>query len=280
MIIIMDEEQRNRILKEREFWYSQTYILFEIVKNLAHRELCFLSQKGEEKKYPVRYLIAFNINYLKKHFERFGFLKNLINMYHSVATLKDVPVFSYNPRKRKESYEYKEFNENYKNYVTSYNFFMDIDGKENFELAYQEAKEIKKILDEYKLPYYVLNSSFNGFHFCIDGKYMPEMEIDKLLKILNDIISNLKGIYDFKAIDTSITDLKRVKKLPYSYVCDSSICLPLSDLQFNDFKQSDVTMTNVLRTIKIMNRGLLVRNLELGEEQLKENVMKFINDFQ
>lgn len=276
---MITEEQRNKILKEREFWYSQTYILLEICKCLNDRELCFLSAKSELKKYPVRYLMAFSINYLKKHMERFGFLKNLINMYHSVSILKDLPIFSYNPRKRKEDYRYKEFNENYEQYVVSYDFFMDIDGKENFELAYKEAKEIKKILEEYKLPFYILNSSFTGVHICIEGRYMPDYPIDELLKILNNVIFNLKGIYDFKTIDTSITDLKRVKKVPYSYECSGAICLPLSDLQFENFKQSDVTMTNVLRTIKIKERGNLTRNLELGEEQLKKNVLKFINEY-
>ena len=275
----MDEEKRNKILKEREFWYSQTYILFEIIKNLHHRELCFLSQKEEVKKHPVRYLLAFSINYLKKHFERFYFLKNLINMYNSCAILKDVPVFSYNPRKRKEADEYKEFNENYVDYVQNYDFFMDIDGKENFELAFSEAKEIKKILDGYHLPFYCLNSSFNGFHFVVPASYLPSMEINELLKILERVMINIKGIYDFKTLDTSIVDLKRVRKVPYSYECSGAICLPLSDLQLENFKQSDVTMVNILKTIKIKERGNLTRNLDLGEEELKKNVFKFIDDF-
>jgi hypothetical protein len=272
---------REQILEERKYYYSLTYVLFELVKNLAHKELCFLSQKGEIKKYPTRYLMSFNLEYFKKHFERFGVEKNLINLYHSCSVLKDLPIFSYNPKIRKEDYEYQNFNLNYKNFCVGYDFFIDIDGKENFELAYQEAKEIKKILDdEYKLPIYILNSSFTGFHICIQAKYLPDYPIDKLLEILNKVIYNFKGIYGFKTIDTSITDLKRVKKLPYSYVCDSSIALPLSNLQFSNFKQSDVTMKNVLQKIMIKNRGLLVRNLELGEETLKKNVKKFINDFQ
>lgn len=275
----MNEDERNRILKEREFWYSQTYILFEICKCLHHRELCFLSQKEEAVKHPVRYLLAFSINYLKKHFERFDFFKSLINMYHSCAILKDVPVFSYNLKERRNADEYKEFNDNYDKYVTSYDFFMDIDGKEDFNLAFKEAKEIKNILEEYQVPFFCLNSSFTGFHFVIPANYLPTMEINELLKIIEKVMQNIKGIYDFKTLDTSIVDLKRVRKAEYSYVCDGSIALPLNDSQFENFKQSDVTMTNVLRTIMIKNRGLLIRTWELSFPELQANVLKFIKDF-
>lgn len=276
----MNEDERNRILEERKKWYSLVPVQFEIIKNLHHRELCFLSQKEELIKHPVRYLIAFNIAYLKKHFERFNFLDNLINMYNSCAILKDVPVFSYNLKIRRETDEYKEFNENYDKYVINYDYFMDIDGKENFELAFSEAKEIKNILDEYKLPYYILNSSFNGFHFVIPASYLPSMEINELLKILEKVMQNIKGIYDFKTLDTSIVDLKRVRKVPYSYECSGAICLPLSDFMFENFKKENVTMFNVLRTITIKNRGNLTRNLDLRDEILKKNIQKFINDFQ
>ena len=276
----MNEEERNRILEERKKWYALIPVQFEIIKNLHHRELCFLSQKEELIKHPVRYLIAFNISYLNKHFERFDFLDNLINMYNSCAILRDVPVFSYNLKLRKEADEYKEFNENYDKYVTSYDFFLDIDGKEDFELAFSEAKEIKKILEEYHLPFFCLNSSFNGFHFVVPSMYLPTMEINKLLKILEKVMINIKGIYDFKTLDTSIVDLKRVRKVPYSYECSGAICLPLSDFMLDNFKKENVTMSNVLRTITIKNRGNLVRNLDLGEEQLKENVKKFLLDFQ
>lgn len=276
----LSDEEKNRILDERKKWYSFLPVKFEIIKILKNRELCFLTQKGEEKRNAVRYLLSFNIDYLNKHFERFDVYKNLINLYHSVALLKPiVPVFSYNVQERREEEKYKEFNENYINYVSNYNFFVDFDGKEDFEKCFAEAKEFKKILDEYKLPYYCLNSSFKGFHFCIQAQYMPEMKINELIELIRKVIYNLKGVYDFSTLDSSITDLKRVCKCPYSFVCDSSIALPLDDFQIENFKQENVTMKNVIKNIHIKNRGLLVRNLERGEWQLKASVLRFLNDF-
>jgi hypothetical protein len=276
----INEEERNRILEERKKWYAFLPVKFEIIKCLKNRELCFLTQKGEEKKNAVRYLLAFSIDYLNKHFERFDVYKNLMNLYHSVALLKPiVPIFSYNFQERREDEKYKEFNENYINYVQGYNFFVDFDGKEDFEKCFAEAKEFKKILDEYKLPYYCLNSSFKGFHFCIQAQYMPEIKIYDLIGLIRNVIYNIKGVYDFSTLDVSITDLKRVCKCPYSYVCDSSIALPLSDEQFLNFTPEMVKMNEVLRIIRIKNRGLLVRNLERGEIQLKASVLRFLNDF-
>lgn len=123
----MTNLSKEQILEERKFWYSQTYILFELIKCLKHRELAFLSAKSEEIKHPVRYLIAFNLLYLNKHFKRFAFEKSLMNIYHSVAVLENVPVFSYNLNKRRQDDEYKEFNRNYAKYVTEYNIFMDFE---------------------------------------------------------------------------------------------------------------------------------------------------------
>jgi hypothetical protein len=270
---------REEILKERKEWYSKTYVQFEMIKCLKNRELCFLSLKSEEKKKAVRYLIGWSLEYFKKHIDWFNFFESLINVYHSVAVLKDVPVFSYDLATRKKEPKYIEFDKNYANYVAGTDFFWDIDGKENFELCHQEAKELKKIFDEYFLPYYIINSSKKGFHFVIEAKYIPKMEIHKLLEILNEIVYNLVGIYDFKTIDKSVIDLKRVKKTPYGFSCDGCICVPLSDEMFENFKAENVEMKAVLQNIQIKNRGLLTRNESLSLEELKNNVSKFFREF-
>jgi hypothetical protein len=142
----MEEAERQKLLAERRLWYSQTFVKFEIIKCLKHRELCFLTAKGEEKKKAVRYLLAFNTQYLDSHFAWFNFEQTLLNMYHSVAVLKDVPVFSYNISERKKEEKYQEFDRNYRSYVVGYNMFFDFDGKEDFKLAHQEAKQVRRLL--------------------------------------------------------------------------------------------------------------------------------------
>jgi len=276
----MEESERQRIIEERKQWYSQTFVLFEIVKGLKHRELCFLTPKFEEKKKAVRYLLALNVDYLRKHFQAFAFEKSLMNMYHSVAVLRDVPVFSYNLMARKHEDIYQEFNKNYEKYAVGYNFFFDVDGKENPALAFEEAKQIKNILEEFKVPYYLLNSSKTGFHFVVPSWFLSFESIDKTLEVLNNVLYNIIGIYDFKCLDPSIIDMKRVQKVPYSYECSGCICLPLDDEQFQNFSPKIVEAQSVMANNRIKNRGLLIREYGLNEEQLKENVKKFLGEFQ
>lgn len=272
----------TKILDEREKWYSQRFVQFEIIKCLKNRELCFLTQKGlgdSEIKRAVRYLLAFSIDYLLKHMDWFNFLDFHLNMYHSTAVLKpEVPVFSYNLKERNKAPEYDEFNKNYSNYISGFNFLFDIDGKETENLQ-GEKMLIKKTFDDFKIPYYVLNSSKNGFHFVIPAMYMPKGESRELLETMANVAFNFKGIFILKGLDTSIYDNKRVQKVPYSYSCDGSICLPLNDEQLENFTPELVSFDNVMRTIMIKDRGLLIRTHGLSEEELKANVERFLREF-
>jgi len=273
---------KNKILEERKKWYSQTFVLLEIVKCLKNRELAFISAKGELPKRVVRYMWAFAVDYLKKHFEwdYVNFYNNLINIYHSVAVIKGkLSYFSYNMNERMKDEKYQDFNKNYIDYVEGFNFFLDIDGKENPKDAYKDTQDIKKLFDDAKIPYYLLNSSLTGFHIHIPIEYMPKMKPEELLRMIGDVIYNLKGIYEFKCLDDSIADLKRICKVPYSYVCDGSIALPLSNYEFENFSPEKVKMEYILSNIMIKNRGLKIRTHGLDEEQLKKNVLQFLNNY-
>jgi len=271
--------EKKEILRQKNFYYNQTYVLFEIVKILKKRELSFIAKGEETGIRKARYFVAHSVDFLKKHFEIINFDKSLINMYQSVAQIKDIPVFSYNFRIRAKEEKYKKFNEEYENHVIGYDLFLDFDGKENFEKCHKETQEMKKIFDEYKIPYWVMNSSSKGFHFHIPAEYMPNYPIGELIKTIAKIINNIKGIYSLESIDTSIADLKRLCKVPYSFVNDATICFPLTDMQLKDFTPDMVTMENILRNVTLKNRGLLIRTHNLSDEQLKENVLKFIEEF-
>jgi len=274
----MDGLSKEKIFKERKIWYSHKFVLFNILECLKDKELCFLSDKSVREEHKNAHLLkAHALIFLEKHFEWINFWGYKINIYHSVAELDFIPKFSYNPKKRTKEEEYIKYKDEFLNHVTGYSFFVDFDGKS--ETYYEEAKEFKKILDEYKLPYYCLNSSSKGFHFCIESKWLPDKPITKIIsEIGNKIIPHIIAIYEFKSIDDGIYDIKRVKKCPYSYVCDGTIALPLSDEQFDNFNVDMVLMKNVLKNVKLFKRGLLVRNWGLTEIELKNNVKKFFQE--
>ena len=275
----MEGINRTKLLEDKKIWYNKIFVLFEIVKSLQDREVCFITKKDDPQKKMVRYLKAFKVDYLKRHFDWINFSTHLANMYQSVAKLEDIPTFSYDMRVRTQETNYKKFNEDYINHVIGYDLFLDFDGKEDFETCHREAQEMKKIFDENKIPYWIMNSSSNGFHFHIPAEYMPEMEVKENIAYLNNFLYNIKGIYDLKTLDETVIDLKRICKVPYSFVNDGTVCLPLNDTQFEMFNKESVKAMTVLRNITLKNRGLLLRKHNLTDEQLKDNVKTFLEEF-
>jgi hypothetical protein len=277
----------NDILEKRKSWY-QTFVILEMVKCLQHHETAFITAKEEKKsRLNIRYLFSERMDYLNMHFKATNFFNRNLNIYKSLASFlpNKIPIFSYNLGKRLEEPAYKDFNENYQKYCENYSFLIDFDCKEyiNYADALKDAKKIKEILDEFNLPFSLCASSFKGFHFHIEGRFFPKDNrkdwLKKRLMLFQEIAYNLQGIYNIKGIDLSIFDAKRIHALPYSMKGDGAVVLPLSDEQFNNFKPEMVSSDYVLKNVFIKNRGLLIRNLDLSEEQLRENVAKFVKEF-
>jgi hypothetical protein len=276
----MNEQEYQKFLEDRNEYHSKTFVLLEIVKPLYQKELSMITPSGFKPKKVVRYLVAFSIDFLKKHFEVFNFEKYPINLYCSCATLRDIPVFTYSLIKRTKMPEYKKFNDEYNQHIICYDFFCDFDGKQNYAKCLQEALEMKNIFEEYKVPYFVQNSSFSGFHLIIPSFYMPNYKIEDLIEKIRKALFNLKGFHDFETLDISVGDTKRLRKVSYSVVADGSVVLPLSPEQFTtNFNPLDCSIRNVLKSIHIKNRGLIIRTHNLSETELKANIIKFFNDY-
>lgn len=284
MVLILsqsDKENREKLLLERKNYYQNTFIQLELVKNLKNKEMCWLEGKNGSKN--VRFLYASKIDFLKMHFDKLDFFNHFCNIYCSCANLSFIPTITYNLKMRRQSKEYQEINNNYAKYVTSYDFFLDYDFKEDFESGLKEAKEMKKILEEMQVPFYILNSSNKGIHIIIPAIYFDGDPI-KNVDIFREVIYNIKGIYSFKFLDDSISDLKRVRKLPYSLITNvekgkTYVAIPLNDDQFNKFSPERVELDYVMKNISIKNRGLFLRHYGLSESQLKINTAKFLKEF-
>jgi hypothetical protein len=273
----------EKVKMERERWYSQTYVLFEMIKAAKNKEIAFLMDKAvpRNERRTIRYTVAKQIDYLKQHFEAFGFFSKNYNLYHSVADLRPIPIFTYNLKQRTKTPEWIDFNKRFNEWVVGFDLFIDFDGGEKGEktvIALDEMRQVKAMLDADKVPYYVLNSSTRGFHIKIPREYMPKYgDVEQEIAVNLDFIRKFKAIYLFDTIDPTIVDMKRIAKLPYSYVGqDGSICLPLSDMDVMHFRPENVLMGNVLRIVRIKERGLLVRTHGLGYEALRQNTKAFI----
>jgi hypothetical protein len=139
-------------------------------------------------------------------------------------------------------------------------------------------KKMKKLFDDFKLPYWLINSSKTGFHFHIPCEYLSFIRPQNLLVHNAEIIKFLNETESFERLDLSISDTKRLCKVPYSYVSDGSICLPLSDEMAENFNPEIANVHYIWQPknqITLKNRGLLIRNHGLSENELKQNVIKF-----
>ena len=261
-----------------EKYLSQTYVRLEMVKCIQTHELSLINRK--EKIY-IRYLIGNSLKILDYKIARFNIMKRPRNFYISCAFHSRLPIISDDLRTRKETPEYQNFNNNYIDSCIGFDLLFDLDGKHG-EDYYNEAIIIKNLLEEYKVPFFILSSSFSGLHIVVPYQYLPKKPIKEIVDdIGNKIIPNIISIYDLNSVDIEIMDLKKLRKVAYSPVIDGSCCIPMNNKILNQLKddKSIISIENVLKNIEIKNRGLLIRTYGETEESLKKNVLRFWKDF-
>ena len=275
----------------RKSWYQNISILFELIHQCKDREVFFMPYNLITRKStpPIRWLMANYIGMLKKHFEQFAFLDKPMNIYHSLATYQNRPMFAYSWRIK--SVEQEIWMKEFKNYITALDLFIETDSSDVM-LAIEDARHIKNdVFDVMKLKYHFSFSGSKGVHFILpysefehlglnvydEKKERLWMNFEKFLQTLpvkrKDMDKNfdlvllyktinvrLKGIFAFDTLDASISDVKRVRKIPYSWDWKSGrIALPLTDEQLDKFNLDMVEPINVLKA-GVHKRGLLWRN--------------------
>ena len=268
----IDEKHKNTM--QRNDYYQIPEVLYEIVKCLKARETAFL---GINKN--IRCIKAHSVEFLKTNMQNLGFFNEPYNIYYSLASLNNMPVFTFNLKKR--IIQQNEFNKEFKKYVIGYDIGMDFDAhhydsidQKSIIIPYQElyddVKKTKDLFDEYNLPY-SLKVSGSGFHINI-ADWVFNNEKDKPL-FARKFIDTLKIILNIRSLDVSTPDLRRVWKVPYSFDSKTgNIALPLDDTQFQNFNYGIVNPGMVIDN-GIRNRGIMQRKGTI------KNFQEFINDY-
>jgi len=259
-------------------WYNKTPVLFEIVKQLRGRETCFMRGSSDtERAIIVRCLKCHKVVFLKNNFYNWGFFKDKLNVYRSIGLFYGMPMFSYNPVKKKQ--EQAKFLEESEKYVVGYDLVADFDAHNvSIAKAHNDAKEYKKLLEQYKVPYAVIFSN-SGFHFEIEHKFLVEFEPDplKLCSRIKTLMENFKKFYFLDTLDTGIYGSPR-QQWRVAYSCDPKtlrVCYPLNDQQFDNFSLKMVKVQNIG---DVKNRGLLTRTYGLDTVRLTRNTTKFLKE--
>lgn len=268
-------KEDNLLMTSKGEYYQKKYIQHLIRESTKSREVGALG-KGNIRALKIKNLFDF-----ERILKLINWEEKRQNLYRSVAKLKEIPEFTFNPKNR-SSETGAWFEEKFDNLVYEYDLFVDWDCEkiEDINKVLKEVKELKSFFDEREIPYYLLFSGKKGFHLYIDGKYMPKPEIrEKYIYPHKEIAERIKEAFDFKYLDLRNNGVpNRLCKIPYSLV-DGNIALPLDDKQIENFKIEDMQINKVLYNVKpLIRRGLLERFPSLTEIQKKKNVQKFIKE--
>lgn len=267
-------------------YYDFLPVQFEIVKNTQKRELSFL--KGAD----VRALNLYRVDELKNVLKLVNYNTKKPNMYISLAKIRYLPQFTYNPRTR-SNFTSEWFRGDFFNQVYEYDLFLDFDAKEDEEgldEVYQELKEFKTWLDEYKLPYYIIFSGNRGFQVIIPFEFLPKGlsfkvlengrgEKDSVYEFCKNFLERAKEVFALKHLDLAHAGVpNKLRKCPYSLVGDN-VAFPLSDYDFDNFKVDNMKCDYILKTCHIKNRGLYLREHKIDKLALANNLNNFTMEF-
>lgn len=130
-------------------WYNIPCIKYEMVKTMIHRETAVIHVTNPNM--TLRCLKINAVKFFDKNNERYDLVNEHYNIYSSLAKFPLLPMFSFNRGFKKQQQE--EFNKKYKDYINEFDLLIDVDN-EDLGLAFESAKRVKAILDEYKVPYW------------------------------------------------------------------------------------------------------------------------------
>lgn len=297
----------------RKGWYENINVQFELIKSqMGGRETVFLPFRPDENgklksSPPIRWLVANYIGMMKKHWERYDFLTEPMNLYYSLTTYTNLPIFSYSWRIK--SQQQNIWNVEFKNYIKNYDVLVETDSSD-LSQSLKETIEIKTFLDKYKIVYRISFSGSKGCHIVIPAEefnwlnwkvyndvaeknvrdfgqllmFLPcgldggtgNIILDKVL-LAKCLTFRLKTLLSCDTIDTSVSDIKRIAKTPYSLDCKSGkIALPLSDEQLLNFNKEICDPVKVLPSI--YKRGLLWHNLNYSRKERDRGMFNLLKD--
>ena len=204
-------------------YYKQKKVQFELVKNMKGREVSLLGEGV-----PVRCIKAHNIGYLNSNFKAFRFFNTQYNIYSSLALLNNMPMFSYSPKTRRDQQD--KFIIEFENYVTSYDVAFDFDSHHyTIEKCYNDVDKFCRMLTNSDVSFN-LKSSGSGFHIGIFPTTCRE-EVSGTIDFLKNSISVLKQVYRLDSLDSSVYDIRRLWKIPYSLdIRSGNVALPFLNL--------------------------------------------------
>ena len=267
------------IVTNRKDYYNQAYVLHNLLDQLKYTYLSGVKKNEKGKNVLSRYYLGYNLDLLKDSLRRLNAYEDTtVKLYFDLTRWEkdgNIPMFSYNQKVRKEDKE--RFNKEYEQYMANYSFGIDIDS-DSLKIAHRDTKAIKKLFDQYKLPYSVKFSVTGETKVLIKNKKETKLisikEVVSLLKkgeeieifsLDNNYEPKFSKVYDYlEHIDKVYEIYYSLSKNPIKSTKHHSIYV-LRNYEIQEIKVEDLKVRDYLITFNKKNKNKnLPKNIEFG----------------
>lgn len=179
--------------------------LYDLAKELQHRETVFMNPKG----LIIRCIKADNKDYLYKNMMHYRLADRQYNIYKSIATYKDFPMFSWKKDIRHKQYD-NWTKKLHKKHIVGYDYYIDFDNPGDDQLVKQECITVAKFLKSKQIKFQIYFSG-SGYHIkCPVSKIHQNPDYCRLMT------EKLKDMFMLETPDLSIYRWQGIIKVPGS----------------------------------------------------------------
>ena len=256
---VCEPEIPNKFRMEKyQLWYKIKEVKNALVYQLMYREGAVLGERKRVRNMKIR-----EVSHLQENIKKFRILEEPVNWYYSVAVLKTMPIFSFNPVQRK--IESKQFIQTFNLFMDGFDLPLDFDSKHvEFETTLSDMRKVHKWMQVNNIPH-VVRASGAGFHILVYSNYLWQKpfhfrpSLSPLLCWV--VVCALKRELKLKSLDTSVVDFRRIWKVPYSMdIKTGNICRPLNDYEIDHFNFEMLSMEYCINHRGVFKRSMFVGN--------------------
>lgn len=219
-------------------YYKQSKYKLQLIHHLRYKETVFMNKNGM----IIRGIKANHHKYLDVNMKHYHFNDKEYNIYNSIATFRDFPLFSWKSDIREKQYRNWTDNKLYLDKIVGYDFYMDFDNKGNDEEVKQECITVCNWLKDKRINF---KPRFSGSGYHLKSVLALKNQNPKYCRLLAE---KLIKKFDLKTVDKSIYRWQGIIKSPYSIDCKTMrVCLPLNLESLKNFNPIKASIYNFLK---------------------------------
>ncbi len=245
-------------------WYSQDYVLYNILKSTPNREIVGITKEGGNQ-FVVRPFSAPSLQSLRCVLDFIGAERKPYNLFASEAIVS-MPDIKFDKHwigiKGARELLGKGAGKEWDSRTSGYDFVVEFDSKD-IRKSWNDTENLIDYLSNFELPFSIRYSGSKGFHINMgdrmhdipnkEQRHHPWLYFKRIAK-------RIKEKFRLRTMDLPY-DRRRVMRIPYTLNCTKlpkqlHVCFPLTIDEFIGFSDKQYTPENVLNNVKLFKRGI------------------------